>query len=96
MIDPSFLVKSDEWPLFLISCTETFISSIMTLEPRENQFLKVEFYNIQEEDVPEMVKSEALILGEHNSAVGSILRHQSSQEDDTVLEADETQSVLYG
>lgn len=96
MIDPNFLVKSEEWPLFFVSCTEAFISSIMTLEPRENQFLKVEFYNISEEDAPEMVKSEVLVLGEHNSAVGSILRHQSSQEEDTVMEADESQSVLYG
>ena len=53
MIDPNFLVKSEEWPLFFVSCTEAFISSIMTLEPRENQFLKIEFYNILEEDAPE-------------------------------------------
>jgi hypothetical protein len=28
--------------------------------------------------------------------VGSILQHPSSQDDDTTLDADETQSVLYG
>ncbi|MFZ2471061.1 MAG: hypothetical protein WAW52_03870 [Methanothrix sp.] len=96
MINPNFMVKSDDWPIFYISCAEPFINSIATLEPRDNQFLKVEFYNITEEAMPNITKSEAFILGEHNSAVGSILQHPSSQEDNTTIEADETQSVLYG
>ncbi len=96
MIDPNFLVKSEDWPIFYISCAEQFINSIATLEPRDNQFLKVEFYNITEEDLSDIIKSEAFILGEHNSAVGSILRHPSSQKDSTTIDADETQSILYG
>ena len=51
---------------------------------------------ITEEDEPDVIKSEAFIMGDHNSAVGSILQHPSSQDDDTTLDADETQSVLYG
>jgi hypothetical protein len=53
-------------------------------------------YYITEEDEPDVIKSEAFIMGDHNSAVGSILQHPSSQDDDTTLDADETQSVLYG
>jgi hypothetical protein len=96
MIDPDFMVKSEDWPIFYISCAEQFINSIANLQPRDSQFLRVEFYSITEEDMPDILKSEALILGERNSAVGSILRHLSSQENNTTLEADETQSVLYG
>ena len=43
-----------------------------------------------------MLKSEVIILGEHNSAVGSIMRHLSTQEASTTIEADETKSILYG
>lgn len=95
MMGAKFMVKGDEWPLFYISCSEQFINSIAALEPRDNQFLKVEFFSVTEEDDPDVVKSEAFITGEHNSAVGSILKHQPTQDDETTLEADETQSVLY-
>lgn len=96
MMGAKFAVKGGEWPLFYISCSEQFINAIAALEPRDNQFLKVELLSITEEDEPDVVKSEAFITGDHNSAVGSILQHPSSQDDDTTLEADETQSVLYG
>ncbi len=96
MMDPKFMVKGEDWPIFYISCAEQFVNSIANLEPKDNQFLKVEFYSITEEDMPDVVKSEAFILGEHNSAVGSVLQHPSSQENNTTMEADETQSVLYG
>ncbi|MCJ7444657.1 MAG: hypothetical protein MUO26_09035 [Methanotrichaceae archaeon] len=93
MISAKFLVKSEDWPIFYISCAEQFIDSVATLQPRDSEFLKVAFYS--EEEKPDMLKSEVLILGEHNSAVGSILRHPSSREGSTTLEADETQSILY-
>jgi len=56
----------------------------------------IELLSITEEDEPDVLKSEAFIMGDHNSAVGSILQHPSSQDDDTTLDADDTQSVLYG
>lgn len=90
------MVNGEEWPLFYISCSEQFINSIAALEPRDNQFLKIELLSITEEDEPDVLKSEAFIMGDHNSAVGSILQHPSSQDDDTTLDADDTQSVLYG
>jgi len=93
MLNAKFMVKSDDWPLFYISCTEQFIDAVATLQPRDNEFLKVLFYS--EKETQDMLKSEVLILGEHNSAVGSIVRHPSSREASTTLEADETQSVLY-
>ena len=96
MMGAKFMVKGEEWPIFYISCKEQFINSIANLEPRDGQFLRVEFYSIAEDEEPDVLRSEAFILGEHNSAVGSILQHPSSQKDNTVLEADETQSVLYG
>lgn len=94
MLNAKFMVKSEDWPIFYISCAEEFINSIATLQPRDGEFLKIALYS--EEEKPDMLKSEVLILGEHNSAVGSILRHPSSREGNTTLEADETQSVLYG
>jgi hypothetical protein len=96
MMGAKFMVNGEEWPLFYISCSEQFINSIAALEPRDNQFLKVELLSITEEDEPDVLKSEAFIMGDHNSAVGSILQHPSSQDDDTTLDADDTQSVLYG
>ncbi len=96
MMGAKFMVKGDEWPLFFISCSEQFINSVAALEPRDNQFLKVELFSITEEAEPDVLKSEAFVTGEHNSAVGSILLHPFSQDDNTTLEADESQSVLYG
>src|SRR5512136_2965492 len=92
MLNAKFIVKSEDWPMFIISCSEQFIDSVGTLQPRDNDFLKVALYS--EEEKPDMLKSEVLILGEHNSAVGSILRHPSSRDASTTLEADETKSTL--
>ena len=94
MLNAKFMVKSEDWPMFLISCSEQFIDSVATLQPKDNKFLKVAFYS--EEEKPDTLKSEAIILGEHNSAVGSILRHPSTREGSATLEADETKSILYG
>jgi len=93
MLNAKFMVKSEDWPMFIISCSEQFIDSVATLQPRDNEFLKVALYS--EEEKPDMLKSEVIVLGEHNSAVGSIVRHPSSQEAGTTLEADETKSILY-
>jgi len=94
MLNAKFMVKSDEWPMFYISCAEQFVDAVATLQPRDGEFLKIALYG--EEEKPDMLKSEVLILGEHNSAVGSILQHPSSRDASTTLEADETQSILYG
>ncbi len=93
MLNAKFMVKSEDWPMFYVSCSEQFIDAIATLQPRDNEFLKLALHS--EEEKPDMLKSEVLILGEHNSAVGSILRHPSSREASTTLEADETKSILY-
>jgi len=94
MLNAKFMVKSEDWPIFYISCAEQFVDAVATLQPRDGEFLKVAIYS--EEEKPDMLKSEVLILGEHNSAAGSIMRHPSSREASTTLEADETQSILYG
>ena len=94
MSNAKFMVNSEDWPIFYISCAEQFIDAVATLQPRDNEFLKVALYS--EEEKPDMLKSEVIILGEHNSAVGSIMRHLSTQEASTTIEADETKSILYG
>jgi hypothetical protein len=94
MLNAKFMVKSEDWPMFLISCSTQFVDAVAILQPRDNEFLKVALYS--EEEKPDMLKSEVIILGEHNSAVGSILRHPSTRDGSTTLEADETKSILYG
>ena len=94
MLNAKFMVNSEDWPIFYISCAEQFIDAAATLPPRDNEFLKVALYS--QEEKPDMLKSEVIILGEHNSAVGSIMRHLSTQEASTTIEADETKSILYG
>jgi len=94
MLNAKFMVNSEDWPIFYISCAEQFIDAVATLPPRDNEFLKVALYS--QEEKPDMLKSEVIILGEHNSAVGSIMRHLSTQEASTTIEADETKSILYG
>jgi hypothetical protein len=94
MLNAKFLVNSADWPIFYISCVEQFIDAVVALPPRDNEFLKIALYS--EEEKPDMLKSEVIILGEHNSAVGSIVRHPSTPEASTTIEADETKSILYG
>ncbi|MDD1753136.1 MAG: hypothetical protein LUQ38_08630 [Methanotrichaceae archaeon] len=93
MLNAKFMVKSENWPCSTFP-VQSSSSILLQLCIRDNEFFKVAIYS--EEEKPDMLKSEVIILGEHDSSVGSILRHPSSRDSSTTLEADETESILYG
>jgi len=88
-------IDPKDWPVFYICCTEQFIKSVSTLPPRNEKFLDVKLYQTKDTTIPNTVKSETVISGEHNSHTASIIRHSSSLNDKSELKVDDAQLALY-